>query len=119
MPRLERLAHPPPMQQHHPADKPFVALLQSLQGLATFQHQVRATLIQLDEVGDCAETWPSINANWLQRIEASRQSMIDLDAVCQRQINQVLEPLHDLYREQNSHPYNTQFAYPTVRWKRA
>jgi len=57
--------------------------LQGLQRLATLQHLVTSTLIQLDEVGYRAETYPWINANWLQRIEASRQSMIDFDAFCQ------------------------------------
>eukprot|EP00435_Cladocopium_sp_Y103_P065094 s1039_g27.t1 len=83
----------------HPMDQQLVARLQALQRIVIFRQLVRFALLATDDVGDQIETHEFSNAHWRARLRLSRQTMRDLDVFCQRQIDLLLEELHDMYRD--------------------
>eukprot|EP00435_Cladocopium_sp_Y103_P067430 s447_g30.t1 len=96
---VQLLAHRPPMDQQ------FVAHLHALQRVMILQQMVRYALMQVADVADNLETHAFTNAHWKARVELARRTFRDLDTYVQRQINQLLEELHDLFRAENQHGY--------------
>ena len=85
-------APPSPMEPQR-----FHRTIHALQRVVQFQQVVRVALITIDDVGDEFEINPVYdNRNTAVRIEQTRQTMLDLDRLCQQFINQALANLNEL-----------------------